>query len=675
MIYLVTENPSLKIKTDLYRVISIEESLEKLNKLSIIGVDTETEGIDVHTKKLLLTQLGCFDFQVVIDNRTVPIENYKSFLEDSTKQWLFWNAKFDLKFFMKHGIIIDNIYDGFLAEKLLYLGFPEGTHSMSLKSAGYTYCDVELDKSVRGKIIWSKTLTPDVIEYGAHDVKYLEKIKEGQEEKLAEKGLTVAIKWENKFCPVLAYTEFCGVKLDENKWRAKMQKDQTRFENALNSLNSWVCENLPNSKYVYRELQGDLWTGFDDSPKCAINWSSPKQVIPLLQELGFNLETFDKKTKEKKLSVGAEIIESQKDKSKIAPYYLEYKAAEKVVGTYGENVLKQINPKTGRIHTNFSQLGCDTGRLSSGGKDKENNVEYLNFQNFPADVETRACFVSEPKNNWISCDYSGQESRIISDVANDSSMLELFNNGCGDIHSLVAKMSYPEMIGDCPIEEIKHKYKHWRQEAKGVEFAINYGGSAQTIATNKNIPLVEAQEIYDSYMKGFPGVANYQMRQRKFVMSHGYILLNSKTGHKAFIYNWDEIETIKKRQKLDGYWETYRQYKKDRPDAPIIDEVRSFFRQKSNFEKHAINYPIQATGALMFKLASIYLWNYLKSNDLVFKVKLCIPCHDEWNIEVPKEITEQMTKVLQDCMEKAGTYFCKKIKMPADAEVSDHWIH
>lgn len=111
---------------------------------------------------------------------------------------------------------------------------------------------------LEAKLFGLKLLTPDVIEYGAHDVKYLEKIKEGQEEKLAEKGLTVAIKWENKFCPVLAYTEFCGVKLDENKWRAKMQKDQTRFENALNSLNSWVCENLPNSKYVYRELQGDL---------------------------------------------------------------------------------------------------------------------------------------------------------------------------------------------------------------------------------------------------------------------------------------------------------------------------------------------------------------------------------------------------------------------------------
>lgn len=675
MIYLVTENPSLKKETDLYKVISVEESLEKLNTLTVIGVDTETEGIDVHTKNLLLTQLGCFDFQVVIDNRTIPIEKYKSFLEDSSKTWIFWNAKFDLKFFLKHGIIMDNIYDGFLAEKLLYLGFPDGCHSMSLKSAGYNYLNIELDKSVRGKIIWSKTLTNDIIEYGAHDVKYLEQIKNKQEEKLNEKGLSVAVKWENKFCPVLAYTEFCGVKLDETKWKAKMEKDQQKYDAALKSLNDWVCKNLPNSKYVYINLQGDLWTGFDTEPKCTINWSSPKQVIPLLQELGFNLETFDKKTKEKKLSVGAEIIESQKDKSEIAPYYLAYKAAEKVVGTYGENVLKQINPNTGRIHTNFSQLGCDTGRLSSGGKDKENGVEYLNFQNFPADPETRACFVSEPKNSWISCDYSGQESRIIADVANDKAMLDLFNHDCGDIHSLVAKMSYPEMIGDCPINEIKHKYKHWRQEAKGVEFAINYGGSAQTIATNKNIPLKEAEDIYDSYMKGFPGVANYQQKQRKFVMSHGYILLSPKTGHKAFIHNWDEIEAIQKKQKLNGYWDTYRQYKKERPDAPIVDEVRTYFRKKSGFEKHAINYPIQATGALMFKLASIYLWDYLKKHNLVFKVKLCIPAHDEWNIEVPKEITQQMTEVLQNCMKTAGAYFCKRLELPAEAEISDHWIH
>ena len=110
-----------------------------------------------------------------------------------------------------------------------------------------------------------------------------------------------------------------------------------------------------------------------------------------------------------------------------------------------------------------------TVRLSSGGKDEESKTEYLNFQNFPRDAETRSCFVAEKGYKWISCDYSAQESRVIADVANDKAMLDLFNVGCGDMHSLVAKMSYPDIIGDCPIEEIKDKFKKYRQEAKGVE--------------------------------------------------------------------------------------------------------------------------------------------------------------------------------------------------------------
>lgn len=81
------------------------------------------------------------------------------------------------------------------------------------------------------------------------------------------------------------------------------------------------------------------------------------------------------------------------------------------------------------------------------------------------------------------------------------------------------------------------------------------------------------------------------------------------------------------------------------------------------------------TGAVMFKTASIFLWNYMLEHDLVFKVKLCVPAHDEWNIEVPEEIAEEMTIVLQDCMSKAGEFFCRKLPMPADATCSDHWIH
>ena len=90
MIYLVTGNSSLfNSENAEYTIISIEESLKLLNSLSIIGVDTETEGIDVHTKKLLLAQFGCFDFQVVVDCRTIDIINYKELLEDPNKLFLF----------------------------------------------------------------------------------------------------------------------------------------------------------------------------------------------------------------------------------------------------------------------------------------------------------------------------------------------------------------------------------------------------------------------------------------------------------------------------------------------------------------------------------------------------------------------------------------------------------
>lgn len=670
MIYLVTNN-QLLFDNSLYKVITVEDSLKLLETLNEVGLDTETGGMDPHTKELLLVQMGNFDFQVVIDCRTVNILRYKKFLE-SDRLFLLWNAKFDLKFFLKYKIVIKNIYDGFLAEKLLWLGYPAGIHSMSLRAAGEKYCGVELDKSIRGKIIWAKNLTDDIILYGANDVKYLPQIKKKQHEELQKKGLLTAIKYENKFCPVLAYTEFCGVKLDENKWKVKMAKDKARFNDALNKLNNWVIENYP--EYSYVNPQGDLFSGFDLTPKCTINWASPRQVIPLLEKIGFKLDTFDKKTKAKKKSVGADIIEPQKDLSPIAPIYLEYKAAEKLIGTYGQNVLDQINSKTGRIHTNFNQLGTDTGRLSSGGKDKEHEIEYINFQNFPRDAETRSCFVAEPGNKWISCDYAAQESRIIGELSSDKAILDLFNHGCGDMHSLVAKMAYPDIIGDCPIEEIKHKFKNWRQEAKGIEFAINYGGDANTIKSNKNIPLAEAQKIYDDYMRGFSGVKAYQDRQRKFVMNHGYILLNSKTGHKAFIYDYEDLCAIK--NKFNGqFWETYKEYKKSNPDSAIVSEVRHFFKRKSASEKQAINYPCQATGALCFKLASIYIYQYLVDHNLLFKVKLCIPAHDEWNVETPTEICNEISQVVQDSMKKAGAWFCKQVELPAEAEIGDCWIH
>ena len=105
-----------------------------------------------------------------------------------------------------------------------------------------------------------------------------------------------------------------------------------------------------------------------------------------------------------------------------------------------------------------------TLRLSSGGKDKSSNIEYVNLQNLPADAETRACFIAEEGNKWISIDYSGQETYILADIANDEAIIKELTYGSGDIHSLTAYMSYKEIPRDTSIKEIKSKYHNLRQQ-------------------------------------------------------------------------------------------------------------------------------------------------------------------------------------------------------------------
>ena len=487
MIYLVTNNNNL-VSNNTYKVITIEESLNLLEPLKIVGLDTETSGLDPYTKELLSLQLGCYEFQVVIDCTTIDILLYKKYLE-SDRLFLGWNLKFDIKWLFKYGIILQKVYDGFLSEKLLWLGYPSGLHSMSLKAAGQNYLGIELDKSIRGKIIWNGLNSEDTVKYAGLDVKYLEKIKDCQIEELKKKDLLRAIEYENRFVLPLAYCEYCGVKLDIDKWKSKMQKDKEREKLAINALNNWLLDINENGfkdidrqiyikphsfdKYIFINRWGNIFTGYDLTPKVTINWNSAKQVIPIFKLFNVNTEIEDKENGGTKDSIDAKTLKPQKDKCSLIPLYLEYKEAVKVTSTYGENFLEQINPISGRIHTNFQQLGADTTRITSGGTDKQNKTEYLNLLNLPADAETRACFVAEKGNKWISIDYSGQETYLMASISNDKAIIEELTNGSGDIHSLTAYMSYMEIPRNTPIKDIKSKYHNLRQEAKGIEFAIN----------------------------------------------------------------------------------------------------------------------------------------------------------------------------------------------------------
>lgn len=274
-----------------------------------------------------------------------------------------------------------------------------------------------MDKTVRGQIIW-KGLCEETIIYAANDVKYLEKIIIKQREALREKELLMAIDIENRFLLPLSYMEYCGIKVDVKKWKEKMAKDNAREKAAKKACDEWLLkavnegitdeimyviykgntvpldsidmskmapseiENIKSRvypikskvdlsefrKYITIDRQGTLFDDFgnvnenpyDLTPKISINWNSAKQLIPLFKKFGVNVEVDDKEKGGKKDSIDAKVLKPQKAKCSLIPLYLDYREAVKVTSTYGENFLRQINPVSGRIHTNYTQLGADT---------------------------------------------------------------------------------------------------------------------------------------------------------------------------------------------------------------------------------------------------------------------------------------------------------------------------
>lgn len=298
---------------------------------------------------------------------------------------------------------------------------------------------------------------------------WLEDIYNAQMEEVRKQNLEMAVKFECEAVKSVAYTKYCGIHMSLSKWNEKMTRDKMNLNQAVSELNKYVV-NLYNSNHkLYKPFikweDADLFGFVKSGYICTLNWSSSKQIIPLFKVLGIKTKTFDKKTGKEKDSIEEKVLSPQADQFPIIPLFLKYQGASKLVSTYGENWVKAINPKTGRIHVEIYSIGTDTARMSSGG-----GVYKLNLQNLPHDEITRSCFTAEKGNVWLSTDYQSQESRLIASVSNDKSMIDLFETGCGDVHSLVAYMSYPNIIPrSTKIEDIKKLYHEQRQEAKGIE--------------------------------------------------------------------------------------------------------------------------------------------------------------------------------------------------------------
>ena len=246
MIYFVTGNKAKwnELPPDC-EYAQVEDVFGFLSKNNEVAVDTETTGLDAQTDDLICLQLGGFEEQFVIDTTTIDIRLFGE--ELLTKTLLFQNAKFDLGFLYKYQIIPGDIYDTFLGESVLTMGrlnVGRGLDALTLR-----YCGVELDKSIRAEI-QREGLSARVIKYSADDVKFLGKIKEKQMQLLEEKNLLTAMSLDNKFVKVLAYVEFCGFKLDVDKWETKMKNDLEKLQYTKYIPVSYTHLTLPTNREV-----------------------------------------------------------------------------------------------------------------------------------------------------------------------------------------------------------------------------------------------------------------------------------------------------------------------------------------------------------------------------------------------------------------------------------------
>ena len=661
MRYLITTQQQLPSPN--YEVCTVQESLAYLQNLEEVGVDTETLGFDPYTDPVISLQLGDDVNQYFIDLGTISIEPYRKLLE--TKLLVFQNGKFDLRFLYHYRIVPSRIYDTFLAERTLYLGID--SHRAGLDALCKSYLDVDLSKEERKNI--SARLTESLIVYGCKDVEYLLPIKRKQQELIKEKGLEVSIELDNRFVKVLAYIEYCGIKLDVEKWTAKTEKTKKEMLEVKEQLDNYIRSN-PGQMREFVNLQGDL---FSSTLGVTINWNSSKQVIRFFNLLGVNTKVKEKGVIKDTVEQG-HIIKFV-NKYPIIATYCKYKELQKDLSTYGDNWIKLINPVSGRIHTQYKQL-MNTGRLSSGGKDKIMKVELPNMQNIPSDEETRSCFVSEPGNLLIGVDYSGQEQVVLANRSLDKNLLEFYDNGLGDMHSFVASKMHKELQG-LTLDEIKKKHKDKRQAAKIAGFAIGYGGTPAAIADQLQVTEAQAQEVYDGYFEAFPGLKEYFDKTKEQGLKNGYILISPETGKKCYINYYDEFKETEK-EFTKEFWTRYRNLKEKGSDSPTFldmkEKVSNYFKKKGDIERMSLNYPIQGSSSEITKLSAVYFWeDYLLPNNLLFIVKFVNVIHDENLIEAPEGIANEACIALVNAMEKAGAKFCTRVPLKAEPAVATFW--
>lgn len=387
--------------------IDMSELFRNLGSTMVISIDTEASSLDPYRAEWILFQVKLSDTIYLFDVRTLE-RKFVIYLVDlinsSEKLIIAHNSKYDSKMiFMGTGVWIKNLHDTMLVESFIYKGLGKVFYSLQELVAKYT--GEVLEKEIRDSFIDFKgELSSEQLSYSAKDVLYLERIYDFQRELITQRGLERTIKLEMDLVPVVAQMELNGVYVDRDEWMALEKVAEIEKDKSYEKIMDIILDKIKFEKYDngYILAQAFHIPVKTKKDKLALESITNTSVLKDWLRKEFNLNSHTQMLsilkgpfKLKVESTNEKILKEVHD-DVIVPTLLEYREYNKKITTYGEDWLEWVNPKTGRVHSEFLQNGTDSGRFSSINP---------NLQQIPKDVKYRRPFRALPGKKILSMDY------------------------------------------------------------------------------------------------------------------------------------------------------------------------------------------------------------------------------------------------------------------------------
>lgn len=560
--------------------------IEKLTHQTLISFDTETTGIDANSAELVGLSFswkaheGYYVPVPADQNEAQSIVNeFRTVFENPHIKKVGQNIKYDLIMLKWYGVEVAGVdFDTMIAH---YLIEPELRHNMNYMAATLLkYEPVSIETLIgkgKNQLSMRDIRVERVAEYAAEDADITFQLYEHLAKAADTEGVTKLMRdIEMPLVEVLTQLEYNGVRVDGDY------------------LNVYSVE----LEGKIRELEEKIYA----AAGARFNIGSPKQVGDMLFDTLKIPYRWRKTGKSDQYRTDEEAMSELATNYPICQTILDYRGLAKLKSTYVDALPKLINPKTQRIHSSFNQALAATGRLAS------NNP---NLQNIPIRTEegrkVRNAFIPRDENHvLLSADYSQIELRLIAEIANETAMLEAFQQGI-DIHLATAAKVY-----NVPTNEVTGEQ---RRAAKTVNFSILYGAGSQNLSQQLGIPRAESKQIIDAYFTQYKDLKKYMETVVEDCRKVGYV--TTLMGRKRY------LRDINSRNQL----------------------------ARSNAERVAVNTPIQGSAADLIKMAMILIHNELKNKGL--QTKMILQVHDELVFDVPKDELDIVRPMIEHCMKTA----------------------